>query len=157
MKSSNALAWGLGGFGAAALAGALLFSMNLKQAEARLQALPPITVMDQAVTLAEQQYQAFTYQPPTPADLTLEVTNVGGTPMDVFVMDRTNFLRFQAGSDFSYLAAPSRRSVQGEFLSPMFQPVDDGPLYVMVRPTDVRDGQWSSSAARVVLKARPIV
>ena len=120
---------------------------------------PPVTVMDEAVQLAEQHYQAFPYdyQSSTRAlngQLSLEVTWVGGTPLDTFVMDRTNFLRFQAGSDFSYLAAVSQQSLQGQFVSPWFQPKEDGTFYVVVRPTNVRDGNWSEAAARVVLKAR---
>ena len=59
-------------------------------------------MLDEAVQLSEQHYSSFTYdyRPAARqlgAQLSLEVTNVGGTPMDVFVMDRTNFLRFQAG------------------------------------------------------------
>ena len=116
-------------------------------------------VLDEAVSLEEQSYQAFTYDfgshlRASGVELSLEVTNVGGTPMDVFVMERTDYLRMEARSDYSYMGGVSQRNVYGTFSSQWFQPNEDGLIYIVLMPTNVKDGSWTKSSARLVLKAR---
>jgi hypothetical protein len=129
------------------------------QASAAQRSYSEVIVLDEAVTLDEQSYQAFSYDfsphlRASGVELSLEVTNVGGTPMDVFVMGRTDYLRLEARSDYSYLGGVSQRSVYGTFSSQWFQPPEDGLFYVVMMPTNVRDGSWTKSSARLVLKGR---
>ena len=167
MKPGNAVKLGFLSFGGALLVGAAVLMSPIGQSflvatpeqTVASNPLPPVTVLDQAVQLPEQQYQAFTYDFPPSArmsgvQLSLELTHVGGTPMDMLVMDRTNVLRMQAGSEFSYHSELSRQSVQGQFVSRWFQPAEDGPIYIVLKPTNINDGNWTQSAARIVLKAR---
>lgn len=165
MKMQDAFKVGVGIAGGAALAfigiaiAGPIFMSAAPSAIGPVAQRSPVNVLDEAVTLSEQQYQAFTYdfspgQRSLGMRLSVEVTNVGGTPMDTYVMDRTNYLRLEAGSNYSYLGGVSQQGIAGSFQSEWFQPAEDGLLYIVLRPVDVQDGSWTDSSARVVLRLR---
>jgi len=111
--------------------------------------------INETVSLSEQQWKTYYYEYDRDAEeVAVEVVHISGTPMSVYVLDKENFTQFENGNSFRYYSALSSEGIRNRYSSGFHRLGYTGLLYVVVRPDDVQDGDWTESRVRVKVTSK---